>query len=86
MTGQIDPLFASHPDVVARSEQTRRFVDEFRGQTSVDLDALHQKENEIARLRTALVRVQGVLRTDNSNNVEAVGRAFEIASAALSAS
>ena len=41
---------ANHPEIVAMEARTRRFVEEFRGQSSADLDLLHQKENEIARL------------------------------------
>ncbi len=51
---------------------------------SQQLDDLNRKENEIARLMTALVRIQAVLRpADNAQNIETVGRAVEIASAAL---
>jgi hypothetical protein len=40
---------------------------------------------EIERLRTALTRIREVLRpADNAKNVETVGRAMEIASAATS--
>jgi hypothetical protein len=50
------------------------------------MDELHRKENEIARLMTAIVRIQGALRpADNADNVETVGRALEIADAALTA-
>ena len=48
------------------------------------LDRLHQKENEIARLHAALIRIWSALRAaDNANNVETVGRAMEIALGAL---
>jgi hypothetical protein len=47
-----------------------------------DVDLLLVKENEIARLMTTLVRIQGVLRSaDNAENVVTV--ALEIASSAL---
>lgn len=83
MTGKIDPLFANHPDVAAMEKQTQRFVDEFRAQSKSYLDELLTKENEIARLLTALVRIQSVLRpADNADNIETVGRAIEIAAAA----
>lgn len=54
--------------------------------TNSDIDSLLRKEDEIARLRTALVRIQGVLRpADTAGNVETVGRAIEIAFSALTA-
>jgi PBP1b-binding outer membrane lipoprotein LpoB len=61
MAGKIDPLFANHPDILAMEKQTQRFVDEFRARASTDLDALHQKENEIAGLTSENLRLRRVL-------------------------
>jgi hypothetical protein len=34
MSGEIDPLFANHPDVVAMKKQTRDFINTFKRETN----------------------------------------------------
>jgi hypothetical protein len=68
----------------AKSDRSERLRRKRAPTTMSDLDRLHAKENEIARLMTALTRILGALKpADIAANVETVGKAREIACAAL---